>query len=408
MSNPYTKISSTRRPARRAASAAPRRRTRSASVAPRRATPRRAASSRREERMFDGQGAFNPERYDYGTVRRAATTNTSRRRMFNDKGEINAGSKKEALTQAYHLLNSASSRDLSFARTAREESGMSKEARREVLAAALQDTEGFKVVGQELALPIKDILDYEGFSRNIFRVRKLAQAELARIPLDIRSVAWTIGQDGKTPRSVIKTKYLVPDATKITSFPVIDISDIYQMNFDVLDRAQDTARQEIELAEDKRAVAVLDAASTTINATTSYATLGVAAFEDVRYQVERHRLIVEQFLINRAEMSDVIKNMSSAVDPVSERELLMSGYIGNFMGARILTAAGNGQQEVIPAGTFYATTGKDYLGEMTVRIELFSEAFNEYPNQRTTKGWAFIEEVGWVIPNSKSVAKGVK
>jgi len=403
MSNPYTKVAASRRSASRKPAPKPRANQRRKARAP------RNLKSRREEALFDGRGEFNPQRYDYGTVRRAARTNVDRRRMFDDKGEINAVSKKDALTQAYHLLNNvARGGDLAFARKARENDGMSKEARKEVLAAAMKDPEGFHIIGQELALPIKDILDYEGFARKVFRVRKLAQAELFRIPLDIRSVAWVVGQDGKTPRAVINSKYVLPDETKITSFPVVDISDIYRLNFDVLDRAQDTARQEIELAEDKRAISIIDSASTTINATTTYATLGVAAFEDVRYQVERHRLLVDQFLINRAEMSDVIKNMSSAVDPVTERELLLSGYIGNFMNARILTAAGTGQQEVIPAGTFYACTGPDYLGEMGIRIELFSEPFNEFPNGRTSKGWAFIEEIGFALPNSKSCAKGAK
>ena len=405
MANPYKKVSASRRPASRKSAS------RGQAVPRRKVRTRNRIASRQEERLFDGQGEFNPQRYEYGDseIRKAARTNTDRRRMFNAQGEINAGSKKEALTQAYHLLNNvARSTDLTFAKKAREESGMSKEARRDVLAAAMQTEAGMKIVAQELALPIKDILDYEGFARKILRVRKLAQAELFRIPLDVRAVAWVIAGDGKTPRSVIKTKYILPDETEITSFPVVSLQDIYQMNFDVLDRAQDTARQEIELQEDKRAIAVLDAASTTINATTTYATLGVAAFEDVRYQVERHRLMVEQFMINRAELSDVIKNMSSAVDPVTERELLLSGYIGNFVNARILTAAGTGQQEVIPAGTFYAATGPDYLGEMGIRIELFSEPFNEYSLGRTTKGFAFVESIGYAIPNSKSVSKGSK
>ena len=405
MANPYKKVSASRRPASRKSAS------RGQAVPRRKVRTRNRIASRQEERLFDGQGEFNPQRYEYGDseIRKAARTNTDRRRMFNAQGEINAGSKKEALTQAYHLLNNvARSTDLTFAKKAREESGMSKEARRDVLAAAMQTEAGMKIVAQELALPIKDILDYEGFARKILRVRKLAQAELFRIPLDVRAVAWVIAGDGKTPRSVIKTKYILPDETEITSFPVVSLQDIYQMNFDVLDRAQDTARQEIELQEDKRAIAVLDAASTTINATTTYATLGVAAFEDVRYQVERHRLMVEQFMINRAELSDVIKNMSSAVDPVTERELLLSGYIGNFVNARILTAAGTGQQEVIPAGTFYAATGPDYLGEMGIRIELFSEPFNEYSLGRTTKGFAFVESCGYAVPNSKSIARGVK
>lgn len=401
--NPYKRISKSRRPASKAAAR------RAPAPKGMRVRPNRNLDSKKQERLFDGSGEFNPQRYDHASTREASKTNINRR-MFNNEGQINAVDKRDALTQAYHLLTSVTKKnasDISFAKSDADAT-MSKEARRDVLAAAMNDSEGFRVVGQELALPIKDILDYEGFSRKIYRVRKLAQAELFRIPLDIRATAWVLGQDGQTPRSVIKTKWILPDETKITSFPVIDISDIYQMNFDVLDRAQDTARQEIELAEDKRGIAVLDSASTTVNTTTTFATLGVAAFEDVRFQVERHRLMVEQFLIARAELSDVVKTMSAAVDPVTERELILAGYIGNIMNARILTSAGTGVQEVIPAGTFYACTGPDYLGEMGIRIELFSEPFNEYAVQRTTKGWAFIEQLGYAIPNSKSVAKGVK
>lgn len=369
-------------------------------------------ASKRDEALFDQNGEFNPQRFERGAVKEAASTGFNRR-MFDNKGHISANDKKDALTQAMHLLNNVTRRNadrLSFYDKQEQEGGMSKEARRQVLAAALSDPsgEGFRIVGQELALPIKSILDYEGFARKLFRVRNLAQGELFRIPLDVRATAWVIGQDGQTPRSVIKTKWIMPDETKITSFPVIDISDIYQMNFDVLDRAQDTARQEIELNEDKRAIAVLDAASTTENAATTFATLGIAAFEDIRFQVERHRLIVERFYINRAEVSDIVKTMSTAVDPVTERELILAGYIGNVLNASIMTVAGLNQQEVIPAGTVYATTHPDYLGEMGVRFDLSSEPFNEYANQRTTKGWAFLEQVGFAVVNSKSVAKGSK
>jgi len=191
MSNPYKKVAASRRPASRKSAG------RKPQGAPRkRVQARRQRTSHAEDRMYDGQGDFNPQSYDYNNVRRAARTNTDRRRMFDSKGEINAISKKDALTQAHHLLNNvAKSSDLSFAKAARAEDTMSKEARRDVLAAAMQTDEGFRVVGQELALPIKDILDYEGFARKIFRVRKLAQAELFRIPLDVRAVAWVIGQD---------------------------------------------------------------------------------------------------------------------------------------------------------------------------------------------------------------------
>jgi len=411
MTNPYRSISSDRRPvsaqpARRAEGNTPQPQPKGMAV-----RPKGRFASRQDERLFEGNGAFNPQRHDAHSSRHATKDRTDRR-MFDKKGEVNAWDRRDVLTQINELMNGVTKRNakaLSFYKP-ETESNISKEARRDILAAALTDptNQGFHLVGQELALPIKVILDYEGFARKVYRVRKLAQAELFRIPVDIRSTAWVVGQDGQSNESRIKTKWITPPEWKVTSFPSVDIMDIYQMNFDVLDRAQDTARQEIELKEDQAAVGLIDEAAQTINAVTTFATLGIGAFEDVRFQVERHRLMVENFLISRSELSDIVKTMSAAVDPVTERELILAGYIGNVLNAQILTAAGTGVEEVIPPGTFYATTGADYMGEMGIRIELFSEPYNKYSHQETVKGWAFIEMVGFGIANARACAKGMK
>lgn len=375
-----------------------------------------AHASQVDEQLYDERGDFNPGSFggyaDSQSIR--AALGTPKNRMFDAGGQINAYDKKDALQQIAHLLQNVTKK-AGRESLYRDASPLAAEERRKVLAAALKDPsgEGFAIVGQELLLPIKDIIDYEGWVRKIFRVRPLAQGELFRVAKDVRSTAWVVGQDGQAIESRLFGRYVMPSEFKIASFPTVDIEDIYQMNFDVLDRAQDTARQEIELEEDKRGLSILDRAATTVNASTIFTTLGVAALEDIRYQVERHRLVVEKFLINRRELTDLIKtavglNGSQTVDPVTERELILAGYVGNVLNAQIITAAGTGVQEVVPAGTVYACTGSEYMGEMGVRIELFSEPFNKYGQRELVKGWAFGEMIGFVIPNSRAVAKGTK
>jgi hypothetical protein len=368
--------------------------------------------------LYDENGDFNPVRhghYSENEIREAVggSTKLPRRvghleRMFGDDGRVQGDNNQDTLMQVARLLNDYTKHVPMGA--FRRESSMDKEARREVLAAALQDPtlEGLHIVGQELLLPIKDILDYEGWARKVFRVRGLSQGELFRIAKDVRSTAYAVGQDGQSLESRLYGKYIQPGEFKITSFPTVDISDIYQMNYDVLDRAQDTARQEIELEEDKRALALIDRASVVENDVTVFATLGIAAFEAIRYQVERHRLVVDKFLINRQEVSDIVTTMASQVDPVTERELILSGYIGNILNCKVYTTAGQGVQQVVPAGSVYAVTPADNLGEMGVRIELFSEPYNKFSHQETVKGWAFIEEIGFGISNVRAVAKGTK
>lgn len=368
-------------------------------------------ASRQQEAFYDEEGAFNPRGYGWQNSIQQAVTDP-RSRMFDRKGELNAYDSKDALTQISHLLRTTQREALAakqgrfYRQSATAQA--SPEERREILAAAVKDPEGFAVLGQELLLPIKDIVDYEGWTRRVYRVRPLAQGEFFRLAKDVRSTAWIIGQDGQGIEARLYGRYVTPSEFKVGSFPTVDIADIYQMNYDVLDRAQDTARQEVELEEDKRGRALIDVASTTVNTQTTFGTLGVAAFEDIRYQVERHRLVVEKFLINRQELSDIVKTMSAQVDPVTERELILAGYIGSFLNSMIITSAGTGVEEVVPAGTVYAVTGPEYLGEMGIRVELFSEPFNMFASQRFVKGWAFGEIIGFAISNPRACAKGVK
>jgi hypothetical protein len=391
------------------------------------AVARQQPRTRHEEAWRDPDGNFNPvtagarQQFERSAqaARGSARDDVSRAignrydRMFDRTGTLNAYDNKDALTQIAFLMQNAvkSASGLHMQRQARaSESVMERKARFDSIHAAMTDSfgEGFAIVGQELLLPIKDILDYEGWARKVLRVRPLAQGELFRISKDVRAVAFVVGQDGQSIESRVYGKYIQPSEFKITSFPSVDIEDIYQMNYDVLDRVQDTARQEIELREDSQAQKLMDRASSVVNSVTTFTTMGTAAFEDVRYQVERHRLMVEMFLINRQELSDIVKTMSGTVDPVTERELLLAGYIGSYLNAQILTAAGTGVQEVVPAGTFYACTGPDTLGEMGIRIELFSEPYNKYAQQETAKGWCFLEMCGFGLPNARSIAKGTK
>lgn len=361
-------------------------------------------ASREQEQVFDEAGSYNPVSYGGRDAIKGALP-SAQNRIFNASGQLNANDKQDALQQIAYLLQNVSK---TAASKEAFQPKMAAEERRKVLAAAMQDPEGFAILGQELLLPIKDIVDYEGWARKVYRVRPLAQGELFRIAKDVRSTAWVIGQDGQAIESRLHGKFVQPSEFKIAAFPTVDIEDIYQMNYDVLDRAQDTARQEIELEEDKRGRALLDTAARTVNAVTTFATLGIGALEDVRFQVERHRLVVEKFLINRQELSDIIKTMSTQVDPVTERELILAGYVGSILNAQIITTAGTGVEEVVPAGTFYAATGPEYMGEMGIRVELFSEPFNMFSHRRLVKGWAFGEILGFAIPNPRACAVGQK
>lgn len=381
---------------------------RAAGTKPSRTPVRRHLASKRDENLFDETGAYNPRRT--ASASDIASAVGSRKgakpadRVFTAGGELNASSNKDALQSIAYLLDSMSSHKDVFARTAG--SDMDPQERRDIIASAMRDDAGFKVLGQELLLPIKDILDYEGFARKIYRQRPLAQGELFRIAKDVRVPAWVVGQDGQSLESRVGGKYVQPDEFKITAFATVDIEDIYMMNYDVLDRAQETARQSIAEEEDRRGLALADRAGQAVNSVTNFTTLGLAELENIRYQVERHRLALDKFVIHRQEMGDIIKVMSQQVDPMTERELILAGYIGRIYNARVFTSAGMGDAEVVKPGRVYGFTAPENLGEMGIRIELFSEPFNKLSHGQTVKGWSFVEKIGFGISNPRGVSLG--
>lgn len=361
--------------------------------------------------IVDTNGAYNPPAFNGRQALQQAipSFDLSAPRMFNASGELNAQDNVDALKQIEHLYNNVlrSQQSASFFRAA---STLSSEEKNRMITAAMSTREGREVVGAELLQPIKDILDYEGWSRKVFRTRQVAPTEIWRIPRDVRATAAIVGQDGQGIETQARGSWLQPSTFKITAYATADIEDMLMVSYDLLGRMQDTARQEIELQEDLRGVALLDTMSQIVNPVTTFTTLGVAALESVRYEVEKHRLTVEKFLIHRQELSDIVTTMSGQIDLMSQREILLTGHIGNFFGARIFTAAGapGSSQEVVPAGTFYAVVEPDYLGEMGIRMDLQSEEFSTANQRLTKKGWAFVELVGFGGPGTRGVAKGMK
>lgn len=347
---------------------------------------------------IDETGAVNPKMDKF-----------SKSRMFDKKGSLNASSKKEAFQHIQTLLsdkNVAEAKSSSYRKAATLSTGDA----RQVLLNAFNDSTGvgMRKIGSELLAPIKNVLDYEGWARKILRIKPLAQGEVHRIAKDVSVVSFVVGQDGQSIPSQAVGKYVFPKEFKITAFPEVDIQDILQMNFDVLERQQDLAKQMIMLQEDKGLVNALNAAATAVNDLTYFGpTFNLGAFEDLRYQVERHRLIVDKFLISRAEVSGLLKNMHSLVDPVTERELILMGYIGTIFSTSIVASAGVGLQEVIPAGTMYAVTEGSFLGEMGIRQDLISTPYDKLNQAATVRGWCFMEVIDQTVVNPRAVAKAV-
>jgi hypothetical protein len=353
---------------------------------------------------------FNP--LNVGVTKRSGTLQRSAsEKMFNNQGEMNASDTKEVLTKIKHLLDGQSSGmyDVEHRTASYAGEGVGAQEQEAILREAFSDpsSEGFKQVGQGLLNPIKEVIDYEGLARKVFAPRTVKAGEVVRYDKDAFVRAWVIAEDGQTPQSVVEGRYVYPPEFEVTAYPSIEIKDKYRAQYDILARVQDRARMAIEYQEDLALMNLLQAGAPQVNTTTLFATLNLAALESIRYQIERHRLICDKFLIHRQELSDLINNLNNLqVDPVTRRELVMAGFIGTILNAMIITTAGTNTYEILNPGEVVAVTTPEYLGGMPIRVELFSEPVNEFMEGRPRQGWFWYELISQVLINPAGVALG--
>jgi len=355
---------------------------------------------------------FNP--YNFGKKARSGKRPVSAsERLFTDSGELNAGSKAEALDKIKAILDGVHDGDFSVARQASADNyteSISVEESDAILREAFSDptSEGFRQVGQALLNPIKEIIDYEGVIRKVFAPRTVKAGEVVRYDKDIFVVGYVIAEDGQTPQSVVGGKYIYPPEFEVSAYPTIELKDSYRAQYDILQRMQDKARQSIEYQEDRAGTNLLISGSTVTNNISYFATLNLGAFESVRYQIERHRLICDKFIIHRQEVSDLVNTVSGQVDPVTQRELIMAGFIGSILNAMIITTAGTNTYEILDPGQVLGVTDPEHLGGMPIRVELLSEPTNEFYEGRPRKGWFWWELISQVLVNPNGVAMGQK
>jgi len=324
---------------------------------------------------------------------------------FDRKGELNAWDKKDAGTKIASILDKVAGTRPQLIK----EKALDDSTKRRILASISANPEkGMSVVAQVMGDAVYKIVDYAGWARKIFNVKTIAQGDVFRVPKDVDVAGWVVAGDGQTLVSQVRTKYVFPGEFKITAFTEIDIQDVVQANWDIFARGIDRSAQQIMRNEDVRAVALLTNASRTVNDTVTYATLSLGVFEDIRYQVERWRLTVDKFIISRSELSDIVKTMSGQVDFVTQRELILAGYIGNILNAQIITSAGIGVEEVVPAGVVFAVTEGNYLGQLGERLALVSEEYSAVVRNELKRGVAQYEIIGIGIGNSRAVAMGTK
>ncbi|MFA5132626.1 MAG: HK97-fold major capsid protein [Candidatus Paceibacterota bacterium] len=331
-------------------------------------------------------------------------------RLFNKDNELNASSKKDALQKIAALFEMV--QDGEFEVATQPEGFKVDAAEQDALlkqAYADPSGEGFAKLGQQMLTVVREVIDYEGVTRKLWMDRPVKAGETIRYDKDVHVVAYVIGEDGETPQSVVGGKYFFPPEFEVSANVSIELKDQYRSQYNILERAQDKARQAIEYREDLAGIRLLRRASNVVNTTVAFASMNLGAFESLRYQIEQHRLMTAAFLIHRQEVSDIVNVLTAQVDPVTQREIIMAGYIGHILNTAVITTAGtNNMYEILQPGEVFAVTLPEYLGGISQRSDLMSEPYTEAVNGKPRRGFYWWEMLCLALINAKGVAYGQK
>lgn len=335
--------------------------------------------------------------------------------LFNAHGEINASNVQDALSQIVKYASVIEDLQSSSNVQATAPS-LSDSQRDEMIKQALMTQEGKIALGQAMANPIRRNLDYQGVARKALVVDPLPQGALPVYDRDIDVAAVVVSSNGAAPESrVFGDRVTVPEF-EIVSNPTVRIAEVKRRRFNVIDRAQQKARQEIQAQEDANVFAALDFAGDStkggenavvdLDPDANVGTLEKKGMLNLKRQIDRWDLVTAKYFLNINQFTDILGWESagttagggSQVDPVTQRELLQTGLYGHIFGADIVVS------KIVPAGQAFACADPEFVGVMPVRQDI--EVLPADEPKQLKLGWVVNEIVGIGIVNPRGVATG--
>lgn len=332
---------------------------------------------------------------------------------YGKQGQLNAGSVRDALSNIVKYASILE--ELQPANTGlAQQPSFTDEQRDELIKRALMTQEGKMALGQAMANPIRRNLDYQGVGRRVLVIDILPQGALPVYDRDIDVAAAVISSNGTAPESRIFGDRVVVPEFEVVSNPTVRIAEVRRRRFNVIDRAQQKARQEIQAQEDANIFAALDFAGDASlggeNTAQDITDAGLLKRDllSLKKQVDRWDLVTTKFLMNINEFTDILAWGSGGgqgsgggeVDPVTMREVLQTGLYAHIWGADIIVS------KIVPVGTAFAVADPEFVGVMPIRQDI--EVLPADEPKQLKLGWVVNEIIGIGIVNPRAVCAGRK
>ena len=269
------------------------------------------------------------------------------------------------------------------------------------LQAALRTPEGRVEVGQTLLEPFKEGRDYVGITRKVLFVDQIPQGAPMWYDRDPQFSAVTLAERGSVPVTEIFGERVTLDPFPIAVLVRIPALEVAVRRFNILDREQVRARAEMAEQEDIETFGVFNSAATR----TTTRNPEVTGFTDVSREslslayaeVEDNDAPVANVIMRATDYRDIRTWDGNDFDPVTRRELIKTGYVGDIWNAAIRIS------KLQTSGRIYVLADPEFLGVLAVRIDLDQM---EAPNpEQLEYGWVFYEFVSMAVLTDVGVAQ---
>jgi len=271
---------------------------------------------------------------------------------------------------------------------------ISNEVKQQVIQDYIKTAGGRVKLAASMTQPLRLRRDYTSVGRKTFLVEQLPDGALPIYDKDPYVTAYVVGEEGQNILAITKPRRVIFPLFEISSNPEIPLTQIKERRFDLIERAQDLAKAEIQAKEDTRVFEVLDAVATAgfdnIGATNAdipaTAPLTPADLADSFALVERHDLRVARVFTNALDYSDIRKWGRDVLDIESQATLLKTGLMASIWGAQIIVS------RRVPTGYIYVCAEPEFFGRIPVRTELTVLSADD-PKNRTI-GFSCFENLG--------------
>ena len=267
------------------------------------------------------------------------------------------------------------------------------ETKQRVISDLIKTAAGRAKLAASMVQPLRFRRDYTSIGRKTFLVENLPDGALPIYDKDPVATAYIIGEEGENILAIQKPKRVIFPLFEIASNPEIPLTQIKERRFDLIERAQDLAKAEIQAEEDLRVFQILDAiagAATDDGVTNAdvpvVAPITASVIADAFANVERHDLRVARLFANAKDYTDIRKWGRDVLDIETQATLLKTGLLAYLWGAQILVS------RKVPVNYLYACAEAEFFGRIPVRTELTVLSADD-PKARTI-GFSIFENLG--------------